>query len=355
MYIRLELEPTGWDSEGCVSEYLWYKLISAKSSRSFLSPSIDCTSLGKWSPSCLWQFTGTVKSSQEESPISPPEILLLPGSLPGISPSSFPVRCPWYLLYSTLVIYCGTKPVRLSFRLVLWVIGCLKTTILFCSQFLRSGLWEGLGWVHSFGVCPQGCPHIAGWSLETHARLWLENPQLALLHGWGFLPHCTWILGRVSENKCSERHTQTPQSYFLPGLELPHITYISFLLVLTLNLPLPLLLKETGAWTRGIRAWSPDPRGRDLDSTFQCWKQQRTCGHISSHTHDHITAVFPPRILSGWWAVFCRAASKLSARHLLTHVRWLKEWVNTVQQKQGKGRLGDTQKHLTCHGYVLCT
>ena len=264
MYIRSELEPTGWDSEGCMSEYLWYKFISAKSSRSFLSPSIDCTFLGKWSPSRLWQFTGTVMSSQEDSPISPPEILLLLGSLPGISPSSLPVRCPWYLLYSTLVIYCSTKPVRLSFRLVLWVIGCLKTTVLFCSQFLRSGLWEGLGWVHSFGVCPQGCPHIAGWSLETHARLWLENPQLALLHGWGFLPHGTWILGRVSENKCSERHTQKPQSYFLPGLELPHITCISFLLVLTLNLPLPLLLKKTGAWTRGIRAWSPDPRGKGL-------------------------------------------------------------------------------------------
>ena len=193
MYLRLELEPTGWDSEGYVLEYLWNKLISAKSSQSFLSPSIDYTFLGKWSPSLLWQFISTVMSSQEDSPISPPEILLLPRSLPGISPSGLPVRCPWYLLCSTLVIYCSTKPVRIQFRLVLWVIGWLKTTILFCSLFLRSGLWEGLGWVHSFGVCPQGHTHIAGWRLETQARLWLENPQPALLHGWDFLTHVPGI------------------------------------------------------------------------------------------------------------------------------------------------------------------
>ena len=349
MYLRLELEPTGWDSEGCVLEYLWNKLISAKSSQSFLSPSIDCTFLGKWAPLS--------------------------------SDSSLALLClPKKTLPSHHLRYCFFREAFLEFPLlasqwdvpdICFVVLCHLLQHKTSQNTVQTGFVSN--WLtknHHFILLPKSQVRTLGraglgafiWSLSTRApsHCWLEarnsgraligEPTASLAPWLGFPHPCTWNLGRVSENNCSERHMQKPQSFFSPGLEVPHIVYISFLLVLTLNLYLSLLVKESEAWTGGIGAWSPDPRGRDLDSTSQCWEQQRTWGHISSHTRDHITAVFLPRICSGWWAVFAGLPPN-SVPGTCSHM--FVDWRNeSIQFSKIRGKVDWETHRSTLH--VMC-
>lgn len=120
-------------------------------------------------------------------------MLLLLGSL-----LEFPLLASDICFRGTWVICYTTKPLQTQ-----W----LETAVLFCSQSLRSGIWERPGWMLSLGV-PHGdavdviCSyrhlrallsghsrwhrHAAG-RLEAQAGLRPEHPELASLHGWGVL------------------------------------------------------------------------------------------------------------------------------------------------------------------------
>lgn len=130
--------PAG-DTEGSMSECLWYRLISANIVTIFpLSPAVDYTSPGKRPPSHLWPL------SLHEKPLPSHHLsclLLLLGSL-----LEFPLLAADICFHGTLVICYSTKPLQIQ-----W----LKTTILFRSQCLRLGIWERPGWMLSLGV-----PHV---------------------------------------------------------------------------------------------------------------------------------------------------------------------------------------------------